>query len=87
MEVAFEVDSIEERIIRDDKGISNYMNVSIEEMDWLVKRAKQAEKYEQGFERILNHCRANYSHSTQGYRFTEPIIDMINGMLKEAGRE
>lgn len=39
-----DVQNIKSRIFKDEYGISNYINVSIEEMDWLVNQAEQLEK-------------------------------------------
>lgn len=41
----FSVSDIKSRIFKDSKGISNYINVSIEEMDWLVEQAEKLDKF------------------------------------------
>jgi hypothetical protein len=38
---------IKERIFKDQDGWSNYIHVSIEEMDWLVEQAEKAEQLEE----------------------------------------
>lgn len=43
MEYEFSVEEIKGRIFKDTEGISNYTHVSIEEMDWIVEQATQAE--------------------------------------------
>lgn len=43
MEYEFSVVEIKARIFKDAEGISNYTHVSIEEMDWIVEQAMQAE--------------------------------------------
>lgn len=45
MEFKFDLADIKSRIFIDPRsGVNNYMNVSIEEMDWLVEQAEHMEK-------------------------------------------
>lgn len=48
----FSVEDIKSRIYKDSNGISNYVDVSIEEMDWLVKQAEKVEKLEKEIQSI-----------------------------------
>lgn len=38
------LEDIKGRIIKDEEGVSNYIHVSIEEMDWLVEQAEKLNK-------------------------------------------
>lgn len=40
------LEEIKSRIFKDKDGISNYIHVSIEEMDWLVEQAEKVERLE-----------------------------------------
>lgn len=53
----FSITDIKSRITKDSKGISNYINVSIEEMDWLLKQAEQVETLQREKDSIINIAR------------------------------
>ena len=38
------LEEIKSRIFKDNEGVSNYIHVSIEEMDWLVEQAEKVER-------------------------------------------
>lgn len=40
----FKIADIKRRITKDSRGISNYMHVSIEEMDWLLEQAEKVDE-------------------------------------------
>ncbi|MCT6926344.1 hypothetical protein [Metasolibacillus sp.] len=40
------LEEIKSRIFKDREGVSNYINVSIEEMDWLVEQAEKVQRLE-----------------------------------------
>lgn len=40
----YKIADIKRRITKDSKGISNYMNVSIEEIDWLLEQAEKVDE-------------------------------------------
>lgn len=43
MDYVITLEDIKGRIFKDNEGISNYIHVSIEEMDWLVEQAEKVE--------------------------------------------
>lgn len=49
----FSIQDIKSRIIKDSKGISNYIGVYIEEMDWLVSQAEKIERLEKERNELL----------------------------------
>lgn len=46
MEYKINLKDIKSRIFKQEDGWNNYMHVSIEEMDWLVKQAEKVERLE-----------------------------------------
>ncbi|KGR88855.1 hypothetical protein [Lysinibacillus boronitolerans] len=40
------LEEIKSRIFKDHEGVSNYIHVSIEEMDWLVEQAEKVQRLE-----------------------------------------
>ncbi|MED4716253.1 hypothetical protein [Bacillus badius] len=40
----FKINDIKSRITKDSNGVSNYINVSIEEMDWCVEQAEKVDE-------------------------------------------
>lgn len=49
----FSIQDIKSRIVKDSKGISNYIGVYIEEMDWLVSQAEKVEQLEKERNELL----------------------------------
>lgn len=75
---------IKNKIVKDEHGLSNYLNVSVEEMDWLVeqveKQNSKVDYYEmklQGLfaiERQLENGELNvFDHSEKVSRFLESV--------------
>ena len=49
-----DIQDIKKRIYIDEHGISNYSDVAIDEMDWLVAQAEKADRYEEALKQIVN---------------------------------
>lgn len=45
-----DIKDIKRRIYKDENGISNYVDVSIEEMDWLIEQAEKVRALEKANE-------------------------------------
>ena len=79
----FSVSDIKSRILKDSKGISNYINVSIEEMDWLVE---QAEKVEQQQEEIGN-LQKEILNEQFNYRLVRDMLSEKNETIEKQKQE
>jgi predicted nucleotidyltransferase len=67
---------IKKKIIKEKDGINNYMNVSIEEMDWLLSQVENWEKAYWYFKESLENCSYIDHH-----RCTESIdLDQLNDL-------
>lgn len=51
------LNEIKDKIVKDECGFSNYLNVSVEEMDWLVEQVEKlnskVDYYEMKFEELF----------------------------------
>lgn len=75
MEYKINLKDIKERIFKGEDGWNNYMNVSIEEMDWLVKQAEKTEQI-----KVLAH---NFKDGYVGEMTDSFLIDEILDILNQ----
>lgn len=79
MEEKFSLQDIKSRILKDSEGISSYINVSIEEMDWLVEMVEQQQ---QEIERLKE---AEFKACSKHHEFIEEIetLEKDINMIKD----
>lgn len=75
---------IKNKIVKDEHGLSNYLNVSVEEMDWLVEQVEKlnskVEYYEMKWQELFaieNQLESGeldgFDHSEKVSRFIESV--------------
>jgi predicted nucleic acid-binding Zn-ribbon protein len=81
-----DLQEIKSRIFKGKDGWNNYMNVSIEEMDWLVKQAEKVEEHDSFMNELVS--KLDYTLNLVIKRHNEYVkLQEENEQIKEAYKD